>query len=212
MRTDQRWAIGGALGAVVLLAVSWFFLIGPQYDETASLDDQTAAAEVRVVTLQRKLVELRQQQLEKDEYQAQLVRDRQALPTEAGMADFLRQLEETGAKTGVAVTGLVVGAPTKVTGVNVQILAMPVTMIASGTSENLTRFLDHLQQVQPRAVLINSLNAVPDGFGDSLSEAVALTLSMQVFVAPPAGAPATTAPAGAPATGAGSAPAAVPTG
>ena len=34
---DRLWAIGGALGAVVLLAAAWFLLIGPQRSETAAL-------------------------------------------------------------------------------------------------------------------------------------------------------------------------------
>jgi len=88
MRTDRRWTLGGAVGAVALLASSWFLLIGPQYDEAAQLNDQTAAAQLRLTTLQRKLVELRKQSVNLDQYRAQLVRDRQALPTTASLSDF----------------------------------------------------------------------------------------------------------------------------
>ena len=184
MRTDRRWTVGGALVAVALLASSWFLLIGPQFDQTSSLQARSEAAHQRLWTLQRRLVELRKQSTRLEEYKTQLAQDRQALPTTAALADFLRELEDAGKATDVSVNGLVVGAPAAVPGISATIYSLPITMIAVGSSEHLSGFLDQLQQVQPRAVLITSINAVPDGTGKSLLDTVALTMAMQVFVAP----------------------------
>jgi len=51
------------------------------------------------------------------------------------------------------------------------------------------RFLDQLQQTQPRAVLISGISAAPDRLSRSLADKVALTLSMQAFFVPTTGAP-----------------------
>ena len=38
-RVDRLWMVGGVLGAAVLLAISWFFLISPQHaDVTQSIE------------------------------------------------------------------------------------------------------------------------------------------------------------------------------
>jgi Tfp pilus assembly protein PilO len=183
------WELGGTLGAIALLAAGWFFFIGPQYDQTNRLNDQGSAAQARVATLQRRLVELRQQNVKLEQFRAQLLRDRQALPAASSLSDFLRELESAGASAGVSVRGLVVGSPTQIIGAATQVNALPITLIAVGTTAQLNTFLDQLQLVQPRAVLIKSVNAVPDGLSVSLAGTVSLTLSMRAFVGPAGGAP-----------------------
>ncbi len=177
------WMIGGALGAVVMLAVGWFFLISPQYGQTRGLHDETAAAELHRSSLQHRLIELRRQSERLPEYRAQLARDRRALPTEAGLSDFLRELQAAGDRTGVSVTGVTVGAPTEATG-GTKVYALPITLTAEGSAANLGELLDQLQQVQPRALLIGSTNAVPAEQNGTLGGTVTLTLTLTVFVAP----------------------------
>jgi Tfp pilus assembly protein PilO len=181
----HRWEIGGALGAVIVLALGWFFFIGAQNEARNSFRDRDEAAQIRLLALQRRLVELRQQNVKLEQFRAQLARDRQALPTTSALSDFLRELQTVGANTGVSVTGLTVGTPTQVTAAGAQMFAIPMTLVALGTTAQLPTFLDQLQQVQPRAVLINGLNAVPAGLSESLSGGVTLTLTMQIFMAPP---------------------------
>jgi Tfp pilus assembly protein PilO len=184
----RRWEIGGVLGVVVMLAIGWFFFIGPTNEETSSLHGRDDAAQTRLLTLQHRLVELRQQNGKLEQYRAQLARDREALPTTSALTDFLRQLQAAGATTGVSVNGLTIGNPTQVTAATTVIYALPMTLVAVGSSAQLSAFLDQVQQVQPRAVLIMSVNAVPDARSESLAGAVTLTMSMQAFMAPPGGA------------------------
>ncbi len=187
-RADRLWMIGGALGAVALLAIGWFLFIGPKKQQTNSLHDQLDAAQLRRVTLEHQLADLRQQNRDLPRYLAQLARDRQALPTTLNLSDFLRELESAGGSTGVTVSGLLVGAPLQVSAAGKQVYALQVSLTATGTAAKLNQFLDQLQQVQPRAVLISSASSVPEDQSGTLAGSVTLTLSLQVFVAPPKGA------------------------
>jgi Tfp pilus assembly protein PilO len=103
---DKIWTAGGVLGAAVLLALGWFFFIGPQYAEAASLDEQVVQAQLRLTTQQKKLAELRQQNEDLPQYRAQLERLRQALPPASASSDFLRGLQAAGERASVTVSGL----------------------------------------------------------------------------------------------------------
>jgi hypothetical protein len=68
-----------------------------------------------------------------------------------------------------------------------QIYALPITADVSGSPAALGRFLDQLQRVQPRAVLITQLTekaATSAQNGHAVGGSTSLTLSMQAFVAP----------------------------
>jgi Tfp pilus assembly protein PilO len=183
-RPDRLWLIGGAVGAVALLAVGWFLFVSPRNVQTRSLHDQTATAELQASTLRHRLADLVKQNGELPRYRAERQRDRQALPTDSGLADFLRQLEVAGDSRGVAVSGVLVGSPTPVVVPGGQAYALPITVTATGGFGKLNDFLDQLQLRQPRAVLVNTANAVATEQKGSLAGTVTVTLNLQVFVAP----------------------------
>ena len=190
----QRWVAGGVLAAVVLLAVGWFFLISPRYSRTADLHEKTEAAELRLPTLEHRLAELRQQQSNRARYDAQLRTDQKALPTTSGLPDFLRELQAAGDSHGVRVTDVAVGGTMEVTAAGGKYYALPVTLTAEGKADALGDFLNELQQVQPRAVLITSANlAAADSSGALGTGTVKLTLGVQVFVSGAAPAPSASA-------------------
>jgi Tfp pilus assembly protein PilO len=186
---ERRWLAGGALGVVVLFALGWFFLISPQRDQAEALDTQTATAQQQVATLQRRLVELREQSANLPKYREQLARDRAALPTEAGLSDFLRELHVAGGATGVSVKSVVVGGPTEVNVEKSQVFALPIAVTAVGNGTRMRQFLDQLQRVRPRAVLIDTVDAAPVETGGSLNDEITLTFNLKAYVAEaPAGA------------------------
>lgn len=176
-RPDQLWLLGGAGGAVVILALGWFLLIGPQYAEAAELDGQATEAQGRVATLQQRLVELRKQNENLPLYQEQLVTARKALPTTPALADLLRELQTGGDSAGVVVSALTFGAAVPVTPGS-QTSALPISLTAAGTVAKLLQFLNQLQQVQPRAVLIGTVS-----LDAAAAASVTLSLTLQVFVA-----------------------------
>jgi Tfp pilus assembly protein PilO len=189
---DRLWLIGGAGAAVVLLAVAWFFLISPQYAQAASLNDQSGQAAVRLNVLRHKLAELKRQNADLDKYQAQLAKDRHALPQASGIDDFLRELQAMGERTGVSVTGLAVGATTHVPAAGSDVFALPLTLNATGDIAKVTEFVRQLQLEQPRAVLVTSAGVVPPAQRPSIAGPVNLTLNLRIYVAPPAAADAKT--------------------
>jgi Tfp pilus assembly protein PilO len=181
----RLWEVVGAVGAVTLLAIGWFFFISPQKGQTSELRDEAAMTEVRLTTLQQRLVELRKQHQNLAEYRAQLVRDRKALPTTSGLSDFLRELQAAGDKEGVSVSGVAVGIPSQVAAGGTKVYSLPITLTADGSGGRLYRFLDQVQQVQPRAVLITSTSAVAEQqTKGSIAGSTTLTLGLQAFVAP----------------------------
>lgn len=183
---DRLWLVAGAITAAVLLAVGWFFFINPQNDETSSLRDQADVTQVRLTSLERRLDELRRQSKNLPRYRAQLALDRQALPTTSALSDFLRELQTAGDATGMAVNGVIVGSPTQVSAGGAQLHALPITLTAAGRVGDVDRFLDQLQKVQPRAVLISTANVAADEGAGAVAGSVTLTLNLQVFVAPAA--------------------------
>ncbi len=190
--TGRLWLVGGALGAVVLIAVGWFFLISPQNGRTAALDSQADAARTRQVTLQHKLADLQRQNDDLAGYQAKLDSAKAALPKQADLANFLRILQ-TGDNSRAVVTGVAVGSPLEQTAGGAKVYALPVTVTATGSAAQLDALLDYLQQVQARAVLIKNTHLQGDSRG-MLDGPGTLTVTLHVFVAaldtPPAATPA----------------------
>jgi type IV pilus assembly protein PilO len=200
-RVDRLWVVGGAIAAAVLTILTWFFLVSPQHQATGALREETLAADGQMPILHARLNELRKQNENLDEYQAQLDRDRLALPTGPAMTDYLRQLQAAGESAGVTVTGLLVGAPKAIGEANPGMYAMPITVTATGNAVALERFLNEIQQVQARAVLIASANLSAKDAGGSVVSSSTLTISLHAFVASPPGTP--TKPADKPAEGTG---------
>ena len=194
MRTghaDRLWLVGGALGAVVLVAVGWFFLISPENGRTTAFNAKTDDARIQLVSLQHRLTDLQRQNDDRDRYQATLNSDRAALPTEADLSGFLRSLQ-AGDDSHGGVTGVLVGTPVEQAASGTKVYALPVTVTADGDARQLDGLLDQLQRVQPRAVLIKTAHLAGTNSG-SLAGASELTLTLQVFVAEPKPSPTATA-------------------
>ena len=173
---DRLWLIGGAVGAVALLALAWFLLISPQNGETAALLDQTASTQDRITTLHHKLAELRAQNGDLPRYQARLAQDRLALPSAPGLSDFLRELQTAGDASGAKVTALQAGGPADLTAAGTHVSALAVTITAIGSTGQLNGFLAQLQDVQPRAALIDTVRT------DGTASAATMTISLHLFV------------------------------
>ena len=184
-RVDHLWIVGGAGAASLLIALGWFLLIGPTKDDTTAMREQTDVSEVELITLRSALKKLNAEKAKLSQYQAELKKNREALPSDGGVAAFLRQLEAAGNAVGANVSNMSVGSPSTVTGKDMTVYALPITVTADGTAGQLSPFLDQLQQTQPRAVLIETAN-LTSGADPATTEAMNLTLTMKVFVAPSA--------------------------
>lgn len=215
-QAERLWLIGGGLTAVLLILLGYFVAISPQRAETAKVDGKVSDAKVQNTALQHRIDALREENKNLAKYQADLAAARLALPSQSGVSDFLRSLQSLGTKTGTDVTSLTVGEPTDASaaltapapaaggaaastsapapakpaasapGSAVKIFALAISAQVSGSPAALNKFLQQLQEVQPRAVLITQI-AESDGSTNKASGPAggsSLQLSMQAFVAP----------------------------
>jgi len=225
---ERLWLIGGGTVALLLTIIAYFFFISPQRSETDSVRSNVSDAAARNAVLQQKLNQLRQQNQELPRYRAEEEAARKALPASTDVSDFIRSLQSLGGATGTNVISVTVGNPTPFTPATVGGVAAPSASASSspaggsassasprpsgvygmtisaqvtGSAANLTRFIDQLQNVQPRAVLVTSVNETTGSTTTTGSSAAAgsgvttLAIGMTAFVAPNA------APAAATSTG-----------
>jgi Tfp pilus assembly protein PilO len=183
MRHDRLWLLGGVLCAVVLVAFGFLFFIRPEQQDTGAIRAEAADAELQVARQRRELGELARQHEHLDEFKAALAKDEAALPDADRASDFLRELQSAGELTGVTVSGVAVGTAVDLKAlVGFQVYALPVSLTVAGPTAKMNPFLDQLQQSQPRAVLISSVNFAPSSAASADKSNVTITL--QAFYAP----------------------------
>lgn len=208
LAVGRTWKLAGAAGTVLVLLAGWFLLISPQRQQAADLADEMSTAQLNVARLTSRLADLRRDQGDMARYVQQLADDRAALPATPGLADLLRQLEAAGGATGFVLTSMAAGQPEVVAGagsapagsqpagsqpagsrpaaggrlVGQTVFSIPITLAGMGSASVLEQFLDQIQTIQPRALLISSVNeksSAADG-GDAMT----LQLTLMAFVLP----------------------------
>lgn len=209
-QAERLWLISGGIIAFVILLIGYFFFISPQRSNTGEVKAQIAAANQQNTVLQGRINALREQSKNMAKYEADLAKARLALPSESGVSDFLRTLQALGNATMTDVTSLTVGEPAPLTvaaaahptaAANPTATAtagtvrpttvaaaptmyqLPLSASVMGTTNALEKFLDQLQAVQPRAVLITQVSENSVGSGEGAGKST-LQLTMQAFVAP----------------------------
>ncbi len=192
---DRLWIFGGVAVVLVLAVISWFFVISPKYAEADTVRTEAADTELKISQLRKRIAELEKDRARLPEFRRTLERNRNALPADSGVPDFLRQLQRSGDALDVTVGGINVSAPALATGFT-SVYALPMTLTAEGDPDDLGSFLRQLQDSQPRAVLIDSANLTAQGAGGAADTSGAgdmtVNLSLKAFVAVPAGAGAPT--------------------
>lgn len=185
---DRLWMAGGALAAAVLLALGWLVMISPERATAAELRVQTEATEISLIKLRHRLAELQEQNGRLGEYQAQLDAHQLALPASTAVPELLRQLQRNGSRADVTVSGVSVGTPVPAKGT---VTALPISLTVTGTATNVEKFVVELQDVGPRAVLINTAALTEEGEGRRTT----LLLNLSAFFTGSGGQPAAPAPA-----------------
>ena len=219
---ERLWLIGGGTVALLLTVIAYFFFISPQRSETDSVRSEVSDAGARNALLQQKLNQLRQQNQDLSRYQAEEQAARKALPSSTDVSDFIRSLQSLGGSTGTNVISVTVGNPVPFTASPVGgaaapsasasspaasaspsaaprtsgVYGMAISAQVTGSAANLTRFIDQLQNVQPRAVLVTSITETTGTTTTTGSTAApgsgvtTLAIGMTAFVASAAPAPA----------------------
>ncbi|GAB1645235.1 hypothetical protein [Krasilnikovia sp. MM14-A1259] len=178
---DRIWLLGGVVLIVLLTVASWFLLIHPTYAQADERHGEAGDTQTQLTQLRKKNSELAAEDAKLPQYQAKLDSYQEALTSGSGMPDFLRELQKIGDSMGVPVSGLTIADATPVAGAtNVESLA--ITLTAGGSPEDLSAFLTRLQNVQPRALLIDSSNLSSNDKPNEMT----LNLTLKAFVSGPA--------------------------
>jgi hypothetical protein len=115
LQDKRAWLGGGAIVAVLIAAVSWFMVIGPERSSTASSRNQVNDAQLQNAVTQSKVAKLRAESQNLDKLTAALAVAFNALPKASGLPAFTRQLNAQAAVSHVSVTSIAIGA---ITGAN----------------------------------------------------------------------------------------------
>jgi Tfp pilus assembly protein PilO len=180
-RVDRLWMVGGVLSAAVLLAVTWLFLVTPQHTERDNLKDSVNATERQLDQLQQRLGKLQQDKEKLPQYKADLAKAQKALPGTPALSDLLRELQDASDATKVTVGGLNVGNVTPLTTTGGQVFTLALSLTVSGGINTLNAFLDQLQEVRPRALLISTVSLSRT---TTTSDTATLSLTLTAFVSP----------------------------
>lgn len=188
---DKRLWLGGGIGlAVVIALLSWFFVINPGLTTAGARRDAAVTVQQQNVVLAGKLTTLRRENSHLTQLTANLQTALDALPFDTGLPEFTRQLNSQAADSGVELASIAVsaaktatGSAPSTTGTPVTagaILAIPVTVIANGTTAEQLDFMNSVQVGGPRRALVLSVQL--DQASGSRGET--MTLLVNVFTAP----------------------------
>lgn len=177
-RIDQLWLFGGLALAMLLIIGGFFLVIKPQYTARDSVLNDTADTSLQLAKEQKKLGELKEQLKSIDKFKATLATAQKAMPYGQNtnqIPEFLKQLQTLGTTYDVEVSGYAASAdqPLKDTPT---VSEMPITLNVEGPVDSITKFLKHLQNEQPRAVLIQSAQYTAG------EENWSLSLSLSAFI------------------------------
>lgn len=171
-RADRIWLISGIVTIVVLVTAAWLLLVSPKFAEADEVQAAADDTSFQLTRLRKEVAALKEQNEKKATYQAQLDTLVTHLPETWGMPVFLRSLQDSGVKTSVTVTDLSIGAAVSSPEVS-SAVTMPVSLTATGTVPNLSKFIVRLQQAQSRAVLVDAVTV--SGQGAEVSANLTLT-------------------------------------
>lgn len=184
--SSRTWVVGSLLATIVLVAMTWFLVIGPTRSDTGALDENTAGVQLQNELLVAENARLSQQAESQDELETGVRDALAALPEDVALPDFNRQLAQQAAARGVTVTSISVsaasaqGAPAADGTIPTGVLGVPITIQTDGPALSQLFFLRDVQEVGPRAVLVNA-TSLTAADADTVDDASTLTTQLTVY-------------------------------
>ncbi|MEV4345093.1 type 4a pilus biogenesis protein PilO [Actinoplanes sp. NPDC049596] len=173
---NQIWIAGGIAAIILLVAGTWLLLISPKLSDADSLQSQADDVNIQLLRLRKDVATLKAEEAKKSTTQAEVNDLADNLPETYGEPDFLRMLHSVGAVTNVAVSGFTMGSPAA-SGTVTTAAELPISLVATGTATNIYLFITALQNVQDRAVLVQSVSLS----GEAGSDKATANLTMNAF-------------------------------
>ena len=196
---DRRlWLWGGAIVAVSIVLLGWFFVIHPELSAASDSRGQAADGRTQNILLEGKNSRLREQNEDVAGLRAGLAAALAGLPYDSGLPEFTRQVSAQATENMMALTSMVVGnaqpvaAPTTDAGAADQVaadaaaatslVAIPITLVATGVPGSQQAFLTAIQVTGPRRALVTAVQVAPSSGDDGTAGDAPSTLTVQLTV------------------------------
>lgn len=111
MASKTTWVGGTAFAAVLALAGGWTLGVSPQIDAADEAELQKVSVDAQNATLEAKLVELKAQYENLEQYRAELAALEVQIPRTAQLSDYLRQVSSIAEASGAFVVSVKPGPP-----------------------------------------------------------------------------------------------------
>ncbi len=201
------WLGGGAVVAVLMVVLGWFFVVNPELVAADSTRAQAESARQQNTVLQNKNAKLKAANDNVELLRAGLATALAELPYDSGLPEFTRQLAAQATANSVVLSSVVVGGATPVTAAvaaaaagatdatapaadtsapvadaaaTAGLLAIAVTVAATGPCGGDIEFLKAIQVAGPRRALVTDVQLAPV----TGAEPCVMTLQLTVFSAP----------------------------
>lgn len=156
-RSDRLWLLGGIFAIVAIVAAAYLLAIKPVYTKKSEFQTATDDSKITQISLRKQLAKLDNDYQNRAAHTADMTAMQGHLPSNYDMPNLVRALHISDKGTGVYVSAISVGAPEKVDTVSA-VVGVPITLTVAGNPANMSKFLNRIQAVNSRAVLINSIN------------------------------------------------------
>lgn len=186
----RLWLVGGIAAAAGVVALGWFLVAAPQQEQIAATNDETQSLTVTNDVLEARVAQLAAAEENREQHERERDAALVLLPKMPATSEFSDLLEARTAATNVELTRYSTGDPiAEDFGDDARITyRIPVSFTLLGEIEPVEEFLDELQALDQRAVLLTSTDLLPlDGqqTGDIAGDVVA-SISGSIWVTPDA--------------------------
>lgn len=158
-RTRNIFALG-VLGLVLVVVGFWFLLLSPLLEETSQTQEERAAREARLQSLDSQVSELESVRDNSAEIERRLLELSRRVPEQDETPALLVQLQEISNASGVVQLSIDPGDPELFNANGVDYSRIPIEMTFEGTYEQLQDFLFRLRNLS-RLVTVNELQYAP---------------------------------------------------
>ncbi|WP_435299997.1 hypothetical protein [Timonella sp. A28] len=100
--TRKTWILVASLIAIILVALTWMFLLSPVREKTGTLNDEAEGVEAANEILDAKVSKLRSQYAKIDEFRALLTEFEQHIPAAVDYQSITAEIDRSVEKSGVA--------------------------------------------------------------------------------------------------------------
>ncbi len=157
---NRQTTLLAAVGAVLILALYWMFLLGPKRTELSETNDAITAAIDQQRTLTNRINALQDVRAAAPAAESRLAATEALLPSSAALPATLRQLQLAADESGLTLNTVSPGPPSPVTLANVAggVSSMTLSVSMSGSYFQIVDFLRRIgdPQITPRAILWQS--------------------------------------------------------